>query len=82
MPRGVRDGFKDDVVGVVRGSARGSVLDGERVRLVVLGGGEGDSAVAARDVLRRGCDEVGLDLRSSFFFFFWPGARRASGDRW
>ena len=26
VPRGVRDGFEDYVVGVVRGSARGSVL--------------------------------------------------------
>ena len=46
--RAVRDGFEDVVVRVVRGSARGSRPDGERVGLVVLGGGEGDAAVAAR----------------------------------
>ena len=46
--RAVRDGFEDVVVRVVRGSARGSRRDGERVGLVVLGGGEGDAAVAAR----------------------------------
>ena len=45
--RAVRDGFEDVVVRVVCGSARGSRLDGERVGLVVLGGGEGDAAVAA-----------------------------------
>ena len=45
---------------VVRGSARGAFRDGEGVRLVVLGSGEGDVAVSARRAVRRGCDQDGL----------------------
>ncbi len=48
---------KDMVVRVVRRSARGTGLDGEGVCLVVLGGGEGDVTMAARDVFHCGCDQ-------------------------
>ena len=55
-----RDRFEDAVVRVVHGSAGGAVLDGESVRVVVLGGGEGVIAVAARRVALRGCNQDGL----------------------
>ena len=52
---------------VVRGSARGTGLDGEGVCLGVLGSRGSDAAVAARDALAAAATELGWSRASQQF---------------